>query len=116
MTGTAVSDDRRMDFRVPVDFILNKYVHGRPYLSRATNLSRTGLLVHRVFEPEHRESWVGLQFQLPGCDRVITCAGKILYHHEWLPANGVEITSISDDHQAMIDQYILQHLNWPSLV
>ena len=41
------SADLRQDVRVSIDILLNKYVKGRPYLCRATNLSRHGLLVHR---------------------------------------------------------------------
>jgi hypothetical protein len=113
--GTSLNDDRRLDFRVPVDFLLNKYVKGRPYLCRAANISRCGLLVERIFEPELAQQRIGLQFQLPDTDRVITCAGRVLYDHEWLPANGVAFTAISEDHQALIDHFILEHLDWGSL-
>ena len=42
-------------------------------------------------------------------------AGRVLYDHEWLPANGVAFTAISEDHQALIDHFILEHLDWGSL-
>ena len=99
--------EQRFDARVPVDIILNKYIKGRPYLCRASNISRKGLLVHRVHEPMNREASVGLQFQLPGCERVITCAGQVVFEHEWLTANGIWITSIAPEHQDLIDAYVL---------
>jgi len=106
------SKDQRFDSRVPLDIVLNKYVKGRPYLCRASNLSRHGLLVHRIHEPRNGETSIGLQFQLPGDDRVITCAGEIVYEHDWLPATGVRFTSIAPEHQAMIDSYIVRKLDW----
>lgn len=110
------SSDKRIDFRIPVDFLLNKYIKGRPYLARASNLSRCGVLLHRVFEPAHDDPHVGLQFQLPGTDRVITCAGRLLYDHDDIEANGVLFTNVAPEHQALIDEYILKHLDWASLL
>ena len=106
------SDDKREDFRVPLDILLNKYVRGRPFLARASNLSRRGLLLHKLFEPTNDETSVGLQFMLPGTDRVITCAGRIV-HNEGAPTTGVEFTHIDPQHQQIIDDYILANLPWP---
>jgi hypothetical protein len=98
----------RRSGRVPVDIILNKYIKGRPYLCRASNLSAGGLLVHRVREPKSEETRVGLQFQLPGDERVITCAGEIVYEHDWVDASGIRFTSVSPEHQALIEAFV-QH-------
>ena len=106
-------DEQRVDFRVPVDILLNKYIKGRPYIARASNVSRRGLLVHRLFEPDNMEQSIGLQFQLPGTERVITCAGRVIYEHRWLPANGVEFTHIAPEHQQLLDDYIMDNLPWP---
>ena len=106
-------DDQRIDFRVPVDMLLNKYIKGRPFLARASNISRRGLLLHRLFEPVNAEDAIGLQFQLPGSDRVITCAGRVIYEHRWLPAHGVELTHIAPEHQKLLDDYVLHNLQWP---
>jgi hypothetical protein len=100
------SNDLRQGTRISVDILLNKYVKGRPYLCRATNLSRHGLLVHRVREPASSETNVGLQFQLPGDDRVITCAGEVVFEHDWLSATGIRITAIAPEHQALLDAYV----------
>jgi hypothetical protein len=110
------SSDKRIDFRIPVDFLLNKYIKGRPYVSRASNMSRCGVLLHKVFEPIHADTQIGLQFQLPGTDRVITCAGRVLYDHTHMEANGVVFTNVAPEHQAIIDEFILKHLDWASLL
>jgi len=100
------STEHRTGHRVSVDILLNKYVKGRPYLCRATNVSRGGLLVHRIREPQNEETYVGLQFQLPGDDRVITCAGQIVHEHEWVDATGIRFTAVAPEHQAILDQYL----------
>lgn len=92
--------------RIPVDIILNKYIKGRPYLCRASNLGPGGLLVHRVREPRSPETRVGLQFQLPGDDRVITCAGEIVFEHEWAEASGIRFTSMAPEHRALLDEFL----------
>ena len=98
--------DKRHNLRVSIDLLLNKYVRGRPYLGRATNLGRGGLLLHRIREPLSDERSIGLQFQLPGDDRVITCAGEIVHEHQWADATGVRFTSIAPEHQAAIDSFL----------
>lgn len=100
------SDDHRRAQRVTVDLLLNKYLGGRPHLARASNLSRRGLLVHRLFEPQSDERAIGLQFQLPNCERVISCAGRIVYSHPWLAADGIELTEIAPQHQQLIDEFL----------
>jgi hypothetical protein len=108
-------EEQRFDARVSLDIILNKYIKGRPYLCRATNISRKGLLVHRVHEPHSPETSVGLQFQLPGSERVITCAGQVVFEHRWLSASGIWITSIEPEHQQLIDAYVLGQLGAAAL-
>jgi hypothetical protein len=108
------NDDQRIDFRIPVDLLLNKYINGRPYLARASNISRRGLLLHRVLEPgAQQDRTVGLQFVLPGSDRVITCAGRVVYKHSSMAAHGVEFTHVDPEHQQLIDDFILDNLDWP---
>ena len=90
--------------RINIDMLLNKYIQGRPYICRASNLSRSGLLLHTVREPNNNETWIGLQFQLPGDDRVITCAGQIVHNRDG--ASGVQFTSVSQEHQEAIDAFV----------
>lgn len=112
---SSMVDDRRIDFRVPVDLVLNKYIGGRPYLCRATNLSRCGLLLHRVFEPKNDTARIGLQFQLPGCDRVITCAGRVAFQLPNGQGTGIELTNVDPEHQSLIDDFVLTSLDWASI-
>ncbi len=107
--------DQRRDHRVSVDLLLNKYVGGRPYLAKATNLSRRGLLLHRLFEPSNTSDKIGLQFQVPGDDRVISCAGRVVYHQASPPRQGVVLTHVAPEHQQLIDRF-LEHQVGPTEV
>ena len=104
------NDDKRLDSRVPIDILLNKYIKGRPYLCRASNLSRRGMLVHRVHEPRSNELTVGLQFRLPGEERVITLAGQIAFQDPATSVDGIQFTNVAPEHQQYIEQYIMQQL------
>lgn len=103
--------DRRSDLRVPVDILLNKYLKGRPYLCRASNLSEDGVMVHGVTEPQSTEVHVGLQFQLPGTERVITCSGQVVHEHGWSTAYGIRFTHISPQNRDYIQRYVHQRRN-----
>ncbi|MBK6848982.1 MAG: PilZ domain-containing protein [Proteobacteria bacterium] len=109
------NNDHRTAGRVAVDLLLNKYMGGRPHLARASNLSRRGLLVHRLFEPRSDERAIGLQFQLPSCDRVITCAGRIVHSHPWIEADGIELTDVAPQHQRLIDAFLERHAGGPAI-
>ncbi|HJZ85027.1 MAG TPA: PilZ domain-containing protein [Polyangia bacterium] len=104
--------DHRLDLRAPINMLLNKFVDGTPRVCRASNISRSGLLLHKLLEPELPQSVVGLQFQLPGQDRIITAAGRVVYEHPWLRALGVRFTNLADEHRALIEHYILDALDW----
>ncbi len=71
------------------------------------------LLVHRVFEPTSSPTNIGLQFQLPDTDRVITCAGRIVHADPSNDAHGVAFTHVDPEHQRMIDDFVVANLGWP---
>src|SRR5262245_66433287 len=97
--------DHRLDLRAPCDILLNKYVAGTPHVCRASNISRGGMLVHKLLEPERKGiEVVGLQFQLPGQDRMITAAGRIVFPHQWIRATGLRFANLSDEHGGLIRQ------------
>jgi hypothetical protein len=107
------NDDQRADFRIPVDLLLNKYVAGSPHAVRATNISRRGLGLARLNEPDGAPTSVGLQFQLPNSDRVITCAARIVHRARSCGEQGAVFTHVAPEHQQLIDDYILSQLQWP---
>lgn len=98
--------DNRGDRRVPIDILLNKYIDGEPHTCRAVNISRGGMLLYKVFEPDLEQSEVSLEFQLPGSPRILRVDGVTLTEHRWARAHGVRFTRMSDDDRALIDQFL----------
>lgn len=98
--------ERRKEPRLDVDILVNKYIQGRPYLCHATSLSSGGLLLRRINEPLAPERQVGIQFQLPGSQQVITCSGRVVREPEG--AAGIAFTSIAEEHRRFIMEYIRQ--------
>lgn len=104
-------EDKRTDIRIPVDFFLNKIVHGIPYTCRASNISRGGLLVHPTVEPWVGDSSVGLQFQIPGEADLILCGGEVM--HEYLAqhrASGIRFMNLEPRQRARINAFIERRL------
>ena len=99
-------EERRKANRVPVDMLLNKYLKGRPYLCRATDLSTDGLLIKGILEPQSSDVHVGLQFQLPGSDMVITCAGQVVREQGWQTTYGIHFRSLTPENRALIQRYV----------
>ncbi len=73
--------DNRRERRMPLNILLNKYIDGEPHTCRAVNLSRGGILLYKVFEPDLPCSEVELEFQLPGSPKVLRIGGITLAEH-----------------------------------
>lgn len=105
--------DKRKKSRAPIDIYLNKFVSGVPYMVHAEDISRDGLGLSRLLEPEHAAKRVGLQFQLPGSEEVIYAEGEVV--REWLGPDakqegaGVRFTLLTDRHRRMIGDYVDRH-------
>ena len=101
--------DKRKNTRVPLDIYLNKYVAGVPYMARTADISREGVALANLIEPEQSGKRVGLQFQLPGSEEVIYAEGEIV--REWLSTgaegSGVKFTLLTERHRRLIDQYVV---------
>jgi hypothetical protein len=91
---------------MPTSILLNKYIEGDPHVCRAVNLSRGGMLLYKVFEPDLEQAEVSLEFQLPGSSRILRVDGVTLAEHRWARAHGVRFTRMSDDDRALVDRYL----------
>ncbi len=100
--------EKRKHNRVPLDIYLNKYVAGVPYMARTADISREGVALANLIEPDQSGKRVGLQFQLPGSEEVIYAEGEIV--REWLSTgnegSGVKFTLLTERHRRMIEQYV----------
>jgi hypothetical protein len=106
MEASMFSKDHRGERRMPVDILLNKYIDGEPHTCRAVNISRGGMLLYKIFEPDVDYSEVSLEFQLPGSNRILRIDGIKLAEHRWARAHGVRFTRLSDDDQQLLDQFL----------
>lgn len=103
--------NQRKTNRVPLDVYLNKYVAGVPYMARAADISREGVGLSHLIEPELSGKRVGLQFQLPGSEEVIYAEGEIV--REWIESkeegSGIKFTLLTERHRRLIDSYVDRH-------
>ena len=73
-----MTSDKRCNPRRPIDILLNKYVCGQPHVCRSVNLSRGGMLVHKLLEPEVPHLSVTVELELPGSSEVLCIEGVVL--------------------------------------
>jgi hypothetical protein len=102
--------DNRGDRRMPVDILLNKYIDGEPHVCRGVNISRGGMLLYKIFEPDLDYSDVSLEFQLPGSSRILRVDGITLCEHRWARAHGVRFMRMSDDDRDLLEQFLAGNL------
>jgi hypothetical protein len=98
--------DRRHAPRASIDVLANRFLDGYPYLCRATDISRGGLRLYRFNEPHTPNRFVGLQFQLPGCDEVLTASGEIVSEDGDSRTVGVRFTHLPPQAAAAIDRFV----------
>ena len=101
-----LTSDRRHDRRAPIDVLANRFLDGYPYLCRATDISRSGLRLYRFNAPNTPSRYVGLQFQLPGCDDVLTASGEIVSEDGDARTVGIRFTHLSAHAAAAIDRFM----------
>jgi hypothetical protein len=98
--------DQRQTQRKSVNIVLNKYIHGQPHLCCAVNLSRGGMLLRKVFEPNIRHETVVLEFQLPGSSRVLRTEGVILSTSAAARSVGVRFVRPSAEVSRLLERFL----------
>ena len=101
-----MASDRRRDPRCPIDLLVNKYIDGEPHACRAVNVSRRGMLLHKLFEPATAPGEVMLEFQLPGLDRLLHVDGVVLAEHPLASAHAVRFRAMSDLDAAALEAFL----------
>lgn len=101
-----MANEKRSERRMAVDIVLNKYINGEPHLCRAVNLSRGGMLLRKIFEPDVTHHSVMLEFQLPGFPEVIRAEGVALMESPRARAVGVRFTRMSPGAIEQIERYL----------
>jgi hypothetical protein len=110
------ASDRRIGFRVELDLFLTQYIRDRPFRVLSSNLSETGLFVHRVdLDPEARPVFagtvVGLEIELPGTGEVIWARGEICRERRarTVCGSGVRFADMPLIHARMVRDFCHEH-------
>ena len=98
--------DRRINDRRPVDLLINRFLNGYPYMCRATDISRSGMRIVPMLEPTEAPRYMGLQFQLPGCDDVITASGEAVFVAGERGAVGIRFTKLPSESAKLIERFL----------
>src|SRR5262249_47295163 len=101
--------EQRRTGRAQIDILLNKYVGGVPYTTRARDISPGGGRLARLLEPEHAGKRVGLQVQLPGSNEGIYAEGEGV--REGIEAGdaqteGVRFPLLTERHRQLIRRFV----------
>jgi len=98
--------DRRYNKRVKVDLFINRFLNGQPYMCRMVDISRTGIRLAPMIEPEGARApqYMGLQFQLPDRDDVLTASGVTVTRDD--QTVGVRFTSLPPDSAWAIESFL----------
>ena len=103
------SRDRRGEERREVDLLINRFLNGYPYLCRATNISRTGMRVVPLHEPAVETPFMGLQFQLPGSDEIVTASGEAVCAVGSAGPVGIRFTRMPSTSAEQIGRFVAKH-------
>lgn len=68
--------DRRHTIRHGLDVFFNKFLDGHPYLCRAVDISRSGVLCEVFTEPTTRQESFPIELRLPGDERSLWVWGR----------------------------------------
>jgi hypothetical protein len=98
--------DRRYNKRVKVDMLINRFLNGQPYLCRMVDISRTGIRLAPMIEPDGNQAprYMGLQFQLPDRNDVLTASGVTITRDD--KTVGVRFTSLPPDSAWAIESFL----------
>ena len=98
--------DRRYNKRIKVDLFINRFLNGQPYMCRMVDISRTGIRLAPMIEPDadRAPKYMGLQFQLPDRNDVLTASGEAITRDDMTV--GVRFTSLPPDSAWAIESFL----------
>ena len=104
--GRAHASDRRYNQRVKVDVLVNRFLNGQPYMCSMVDISRTGARLVPIIEPDgsRAPSYMGLQFQLPDRNEIVTGAGVAVTRNG--RTVGVRFTNLPPDAAWAIESFL----------
>ncbi|HVU02731.1 MAG TPA: PilZ domain-containing protein [Polyangiaceae bacterium] len=100
------SEERRTELRHGIDVFFNKFLDGHPYLCRAVDISRTGILFDVFTEPETRHESFPIELRLPGEDRSLWVWGRKVRAGGSHRREAVRFVSLHTDDRIALDRYL----------
>ncbi len=95
----------RVNRRIPVDLYVNKMINGVPFLARTRDLSREGVFVHRLLEPQAPNgAHIAVEFALPGTAEVIWAEDDIV--HDTDNGQGLRFRELTPKQTRLIEDFI----------
>ena len=103
--------NRRATTRAKVDILINRFLDGHPYMCRMTDISSSGLRLVPLIEPRNPPRFMGLQFQLPGIDAVLTASAEAVAETvdgtvAGESSTGVRFTSLPPECASLIRRFV----------
>lgn len=98
--------NRRNSLRAKVDVLMNRFLDGHPYMCRMTDISPTGLRLVPLLEPRSAPRYMGLQFQLPGVDAILTASAEAVPGSGGAAGTGVRFTSMPPECESLIRRFV----------
>lgn len=105
LTTQDTAQDRRLDRRAKVDLLINRFLDGHPYMCRMTDISRSGARLVPILEPHRAPRFMGLQFQLPGTDVIVTASGEAIAGNGAATV-GIRFTNLPPDSAWAIETFL----------
>ena len=100
------SGNRRSHERVALDCFVNRFINGQAFMCRMVDISRTGVRLVPMLEPQtgRTTSHTGLQFQLPDRSDVLTASGEVITREG--RAVGIRFTNLAPDAAWAIESFL----------
>lgn len=98
--------NRRNTPRAKVNVLINRFLDGHPYMCRMTDISSTGLRLIPLLEPKDAPRYMGLQFQLPGVDAVLTASAEAVEGAPGVAGTGVRFTNLPPACESLIRRFV----------
>lgn len=98
--------DIRTDRRVPLDVYVNKLIDGVPHLARTRNISRSGLFLHRLLEPEAPDgARINVELTLPGLEDEVLWLDAVVVRDARRGA-ALRFVDVAPRDRALIEYYL----------
>jgi hypothetical protein len=101
--------ENRVEPRKPLDVYLNKLVEDEPYMVRSSDISATGIYLHKLIEPELDEgTMVSLEFMLPNSEEVLWARGTVMRETRRWGTDGLGIwfTILPGTYRRLIEDFV----------